>query len=85
VLGVAPPFELEGRSTRDLLDWIARETGWEVRYADAATEAAAAVPFVGAEAATVRTPGEAALRWLEAAGLAARLDEGSLLVSRVSR
>jgi hypothetical protein len=85
VLGVAPPFELEGRSTRDLLDWIARETGWEVRYADAATEAAAAVPFVGAEAATVRTPGEVALRWLEAAGLAARLDDGSLLVSRLPR
>ena len=79
VLGLAPGFELDGRSARELLDWVARETGWEVRYADDAAEAAADARFEGAF--TVRTPGEEALVWLRGAGLRSRLQDGSLLVS----
>ena len=79
ILGLAPGFELDGRSARELLDWVARETGWEVRYADDAAEAAADALFEGAF--TVRSPGEEALVWLRGAGLRSRLQDGSLLVS----
>ena len=36
--GSAPPFELEGRSLREFLDWLADENGWQLRFADAAVE-----------------------------------------------
>lgn len=32
------PFELEGRSLREFLDWIASENGWRLRFADAVVE-----------------------------------------------
>ncbi len=34
VLRAAPSFELEGKSVAEALDWIVRETGWELRFAD---------------------------------------------------
>lgn len=33
-----PPFELEGRSLREFLDWVVGESGWQLRFADAAAE-----------------------------------------------
>ncbi len=36
VLDLAPAFALEGRTLDLYLDWIARETGWRVSYADEA-------------------------------------------------
>jgi ferric-dicitrate binding protein FerR (iron transport regulator) len=38
VQDLAPPPEIDGRPVRVLLDWVARETGRPVRYADARTE-----------------------------------------------
>ncbi|HVS15280.1 MAG TPA: FecR family protein [Thermoanaerobaculia bacterium] len=34
VLESAPPLRLEGRTLGELLDWVARETGWQVRFED---------------------------------------------------
>jgi ferric-dicitrate binding protein FerR (iron transport regulator) len=81
VLGLAPPFELEGRTVAELLDWVSRETGWQVRFADAEVERVAReTTFAGA--VTVRVAGAAATRLLPAAGLAAHLTEGSLVINR---
>jgi ferric-dicitrate binding protein FerR (iron transport regulator) len=33
---IAPPYRLEGRTLQQFLDWAARETGREVRFADSA-------------------------------------------------
>jgi FecR-like protein len=48
VLAVAPPFDLEGRTLRDYLDWLSRETGWTVTYADSS---------IGSDAATITLHG----------------------------
>ncbi len=36
--GAAAPFELEGRSLREFLDWVANESGWQLTFANAAVE-----------------------------------------------
>jgi len=35
---IAPPLDIDGRSTRDIIDWLSRETGRSVEYVDAAAE-----------------------------------------------
>jgi ferric-dicitrate binding protein FerR (iron transport regulator) len=35
VLAIAPSFQLEGRTLGEFLEWVARETRWEVRFTDA--------------------------------------------------
>lgn len=39
---IAPPFQLEGSTVRQFLDWVAREQGWRWRFADAGTDSRAA-------------------------------------------
>jgi ferric-dicitrate binding protein FerR (iron transport regulator) len=39
---IAPPFQLEGVTVRQFLDWVAREQGWRWRFADSDTERLAA-------------------------------------------
>jgi transmembrane sensor len=78
---LAPALPLEGRFARELLEWIARETCAEVRYADpAAAEVAARAAFRGP--ATARAPDESATRLLPVVGLDARWEDGSIVVSR---
>lgn len=36
--GAAAPFELEGRSLREFLEWVANEGGWQLTFATAAVE-----------------------------------------------
>ena len=36
--GGPTPFELEGHSLREFLEWIASENGWQLRFADAVVE-----------------------------------------------
>ncbi len=38
ILQTSPPFELEGRTLGEFLDWVTRETGWQTRFADPALE-----------------------------------------------
>ncbi len=46
-LEVAPAFDLEGRSLREFLAWVTRETGWRLRLDPAVAAAAAAVTVSG--------------------------------------
>ncbi len=34
----SPPYELENRSLREVLDWVVRETGWTLHYGDPALQ-----------------------------------------------
>ena len=36
VVGITPALDLEGRTTRTFLDWVARERGWTLVFADEA-------------------------------------------------
>lgn len=63
----APPFEIEGATLAEFLEWASREAGWEVRYADQAlAESARSIHVSGtiegltaAEAVSVVLPGSA--------------------------
>ena len=41
IVGVTPTLDLEGRTARDFLDWVARERGWTLAFADGAVARAA--------------------------------------------
>jgi ferric-dicitrate binding protein FerR (iron transport regulator) len=41
VAQITPMMPLEGRSAREFLDWVAREKGWQLRFADESVESAA--------------------------------------------
>ena len=78
-VALAAPFNLEGRSLRDFLLWIAGENGWQVRYADAAVEEKALTTILHGSIQGL-TPEEALSAVLPASGVAHRLDNGMLLV-----
>lgn len=81
VLRLAPVFEIEGRTLRELLAWVARETGWEVRYGDPAlAEAAGSIVVHGSLGEA--TPDQAPEVVLPGAGLRSRVEDGVLLVER---
>jgi nitrite reductase/ring-hydroxylating ferredoxin subunit len=76
---LAPVFELEGRSTRDFLDWVARENGWRVTYSDHAAEEVAriAIPQGSIRGLAVE---DALTVVLSASGLVHRIEGGSLTI-----
>jgi hypothetical protein len=83
VIAAAPPFELEGRSLRELLDWVSRETGWRILYEDEALEAGADEIVLHGSAEGLRAD-QAAFAVLPGAGLEGELGGGVLLVRRPS-
>lgn len=81
VLQVAPVFEIEGRTLAELLAWVTRETGWEIRYGDPAlADAAGSIVLHGSLGAA--TPDQAPQVVLPGAGLRSRLEDGVLVVAR---
>lgn len=80
VLNTAPHFDIEGRTLREFLDWVARETGWQVRFADQAIGTSAeAITLHGAFGDL--TPDQAPDVVLPGAGLSGRVVDGTLVVS----
>lgn len=83
VLDTAPHFAVEGRTLREFLDWVARETGWRLHFADQAIATAAeAVTLHGAFGDL--TPDQAPEVVLPAAGLRGQVVDGTLVVSAPS-
>jgi ferric-dicitrate binding protein FerR (iron transport regulator) len=78
---VAPSFEIEGRAAMDLLDWVSRETGLWVRFADPEVETFALETTLHGSIEGLN-PAEAAYVVLPTCGLEAVLDTGTLIVSR---
>lgn len=80
VLAAAPMPDIEGMKVRRFLDWIARETGWRVEFADRDVSALAdSVDLHGS--ISHLTPAEAVGVVLSSAGLEYRVSDGMLVVS----
>lgn len=81
VLAAAPGFDIEGATLAEFLDWVSRESGWGVDYAD---------QELASSAATIRlhgsiegfSPPESLGVVLPATGLGYRVESGILLVTR---
>lgn len=80
VLEIAPDFETAGRSLADLLEWAAREGGWELRFADDTLAVAAEAELHGS--VEQLTPEQAVAVMVRGSRLAYRLEEGVLLIER---
>lgn len=79
VVDLAPPFELEGRTLTEFLEWVTRETGREIRYADPKLEEVAQSIVLHGSMGDV-TPSQAPDVVLPGAGLEHRVEEGVLIV-----
>jgi hypothetical protein len=76
---LARPFELEGQSLRDFLDWIVGENGWQLRFADAAVEQTSLTTVLHGSIQGL-TPEEALAAVLPTVGVEHRLENGVLLI-----
>jgi len=79
VLGVAPPFNGEGRSVAELLAWSTRETGLELRWHPSVDSAAAGGIEVRGDLTQLR-PDEVPEAVLPTCGLAGHIRDGVLIV-----
>ncbi len=81
VQAIAPPFEIEGRTLGDYLDWLERETGRRVSFADPSIAVSSRAIVLHGSTAGIR-PGDTPDAVLPACGLRHRLDDGVLVVER---
>jgi ferric-dicitrate binding protein FerR (iron transport regulator) len=82
VLAIAPSFEMEGRTLADYLDWLSRETGWRVEFADPAIARESSTIVLHGSVAELR-PDETPAAVLPTCGLRHRLSDGTLLIERL--
>ncbi|HUD70950.1 MAG TPA: FecR family protein [Dongiaceae bacterium] len=78
---IAPPFDIEGRGLDRYLDWLARETGWRVEFADPAVAADAPGILMHGSIAGIR-PDRTPEIVLPACGLAAHREGRVLRIER---
>jgi len=77
----APSMNIDGRSVLAYLDWIARETGWEIQYTDAGLEQGAAENFInGSIEGLGLTPEQSLEVVLPGSDLGYELRDGILLI-----
>jgi hypothetical protein len=76
---VSRPFALEGQSLKAFLDWISADNGWELRFADAATERKSATTIVHGSIQGL-TPEEALSAVLPTVGVEHALEDGVLRI-----
>jgi hypothetical protein len=79
---IAPPFDIEGRSVLAFLDWVSRETGFTIRFADREVERMAASTILHGTIDGL-SPAQAPAAILPSARLTATEDAGTLLVRRL--
>lgn len=79
VVELAPGFDLEGRTLDEFLQWVSRETGRTIRYADPELEASAASIVLHGSMGDL-TPEEAPDVVLPGAGLEHKIFDGTLVV-----
>ncbi len=81
ILRTSPPFELEGRTLGEFLDWVAQETGWRTRFADPALERELTDTVVHGSIAGAR-PDQAPDLVLPGFGLRYLIEDGTLLIEQ---
>jgi ferric-dicitrate binding protein FerR (iron transport regulator) len=77
---VTPTMDIEGASLSDYLDWVSRETGRELRYADGALARSARTIILSGSIENL-TP-EESLAILPGSGLGSRVENGLLLIEQ---
>ncbi len=82
VLETAPAPEVEGQSLRAFLDWLVREGGWTLRFADQETEAQAAETVLHGSIAGL-APLEAATVVFKGSGLSFESQEDVLWIASI--
>jgi ferric-dicitrate binding protein FerR (iron transport regulator) len=80
ILEIAPPFELEGSRLETFLGWVARETGWEMHYADSELQRATAGTILHGSIAGLR-PDQALEAVLPTCGLVFREEGGTVTIA----
>ena len=80
-IAAAPAYAIEGVSLGSFLDWLARETGWRIEFADAELERAAR-PIQLHGTIEGLSPEEAVAAVVPGSGLTYRLERGTLRISR---
>jgi ferric-dicitrate binding protein FerR (iron transport regulator) len=81
VARAAPPFRVEGQTLAAFLDWVTREGGWTVRFADAALERASRTTVVHGSIEGL-TPTEALDVVLPTCGMTHHLDADHVVLER---
>jgi hypothetical protein len=81
VMEAAGGFDVEGRSLREFLDWVGRETGWRIAVEDEALARSASRIVLHGSLGALRAD-QAAFAVLPGAGLEAELRDGTLVVRR---
>lgn len=84
VIPLAAPFDIEGRTLRQLLDWSAGETGWRIRFEDPALEQKASTIILHGTIEGL-PPDKAPFAVLAGAGLSGELAEGELVIREEQR
>ncbi len=79
VLDVLPPYEADGRKLHEVLEWAAREAGWQLSYADSTVARIAAVTDVSGKTAGL-TLEEIVGLCVPGSGLSSRLEDGVFTV-----
>jgi ferric-dicitrate binding protein FerR (iron transport regulator) len=82
-LGIAPPFDINGETLGAYLDWLARETHWEIRFADPSLESLRG-ETLGSTGSIDLPPDRAFADVLRSASLRGDL-EGNVLMIRSAR
>jgi ferric-dicitrate binding protein FerR (iron transport regulator) len=75
----AAPFDIEGKTLAEFLDWAAREGGWQIRFASDALGASAAATVLSGSIEG-QTPGQALLTVLPTCGLTHRINGNILTI-----
>lgn len=83
VVRAAPGFEIEGRTLASYLDWVARETGWSLRFADPVLERSAATVILHGSIEGLG-PLESLSVILPGSGLDHHLESGALTIVRTA-
>ncbi|MCP4660442.1 MAG: FecR domain-containing protein [bacterium] len=78
-LEIAPAFDIEGRTLREFLGWVSRETGWRLRFHDPAVAAGTASVILSGSIEGL-TPADALAVVLPTSGLRHRVAEGVLII-----
>lgn len=81
VLAASPGFGIEGRTLREFLDWVSRETGWRIDFADAGLADSADEIILHGSIGGLR-PDRAPFAVLPGAGLEGEIEDGALVVRR---
>ncbi|HEX4953582.1 MAG TPA: FecR domain-containing protein [Thermoanaerobaculia bacterium] len=82
VLAAAPPLASEGRTLGQLLEAVARETGWRIDFADEGLAASARSIVVHGDLGPLR-PDQVPDVVLAGAGLRGEVVDGALVISRI--